>query len=199
MRKVFRPLRRATRAPPWTCRPLKRAALNFTPFVTQTLSWVLPGVLTAFCPKCKIAPCNLGRGDFYLPPSTASDSRHNLGPDSTFRRGAPGRVCPRALARRKIAPHATWQWVISTFRPLLHPTPGTIQVLAQPLGAERRGGCACGRRAAGGLIFSHNLLYYIISCGGEEARGASQAPGLPGTPQSKKPYPSPYFGEWYNF
>ncbi len=105
MRKVFRPLRRATRAPPWTCRPLKRAALNFTPFVTQTLSWVLPGVLTAFCPKCKIAPCNLGRGDFYLPPSTASDSRHNLGPDSTFRRGAPGRVCPRALARRKIAPH----------------------------------------------------------------------------------------------
>ena len=30
--KVFRPLRRATRAPPWTCRPLKRAALNFRPY-----------------------------------------------------------------------------------------------------------------------------------------------------------------------
>ena len=28
----FRPLRRATRAPPWTCRPLKRAALNFRPY-----------------------------------------------------------------------------------------------------------------------------------------------------------------------
>ncbi len=62
MRKVFRPLRRATRAPPWTCRPLKRAALNFRPFVTQWLSWVLPGVLTVFCPKRKIAPRNLARG-----------------------------------------------------------------------------------------------------------------------------------------
>ncbi len=62
MRKVFRPLRRATRAPPWTCRPLKRAALNFTPFVTQMLSWVLPGVLTAFCPKRKIAPTQPGKG-----------------------------------------------------------------------------------------------------------------------------------------
>ncbi len=30
--KEFRPLRRATRAPPWTCRPLKRAALNFRPY-----------------------------------------------------------------------------------------------------------------------------------------------------------------------
>ena len=28
----FRPLRRATRAPPWTCRPLKRAAPNFRPY-----------------------------------------------------------------------------------------------------------------------------------------------------------------------
>ena len=30
--KVFRPLRRATRAPPWTCRPLQRAAPNFRPY-----------------------------------------------------------------------------------------------------------------------------------------------------------------------
>ncbi len=30
--KEFRPLRRATRAPPWTCRPLKRAAPNFRPY-----------------------------------------------------------------------------------------------------------------------------------------------------------------------
>ncbi len=61
--KVFRPLRRATRdAVPGLCRPLKRAALNFRPFVTQWLSWVLPGVLTVFCPKRKIAPRNLARG-----------------------------------------------------------------------------------------------------------------------------------------
>ena len=30
--KEFRSLRGATRAPPWTCRPLKRAALNFRPY-----------------------------------------------------------------------------------------------------------------------------------------------------------------------
>jgi hypothetical protein len=30
--KEFRPLRRATRAPPWTCHPLKRAAPNFRPY-----------------------------------------------------------------------------------------------------------------------------------------------------------------------
>ena len=55
-------VRRATRAPPWTCKPLKRLDLNFTPFVTQSLSRVLPGVLTAFCPTRKIASCNLARG-----------------------------------------------------------------------------------------------------------------------------------------
>ena len=78
--------------PTWaTPSPLKRAALNFTPFVTQSLSWVLPGVLTAFCPKRKIASRNLARG-------------------------------------------------VTAFRLLQHPTPGTTQVPAQPLGAERRGG-----------------------------------------------------------
>ena len=30
--KEFRPLRRATRAPPWTCHPLKRVDLNFRPY-----------------------------------------------------------------------------------------------------------------------------------------------------------------------
>ena len=47
---------------PGPYRPLKRAALNFTPFVTQSLSWVLPGVSTAFCPKHKTASHNLARG-----------------------------------------------------------------------------------------------------------------------------------------
>ena len=77
MRKVFRPLRRATRAPPWTCRPLKRAALNFRPFVTQWLSWVLPGALTALGPKRKIASYDLAMGDFNFSPSAAFDSRHD--------------------------------------------------------------------------------------------------------------------------
>ena len=72
--------------------PLKRAALNFRPFVTQSLSWVLPGVLTAFCPKRKIAPRNLAMGDFNLPPIAASDSRHNLRLRTTVSRGAAGRV-----------------------------------------------------------------------------------------------------------
>ena len=79
--------------------PLKRLDLNFRPFVTQWLSWVLPGVLTAFCPKRKIAPRDLARGDFNLPPSAASDSRHNLGPGTTVRRGAPERVRLRPLGR----------------------------------------------------------------------------------------------------
>ena len=83
--------------------PLKRLDLNFTPFVTQPFTWVLPGVLTAFCPKRKIAPHNLARGDFYLPPSTASDSRHDLSPSTTLSRGAAGRVCLWALAHRGAA------------------------------------------------------------------------------------------------
>ena len=53
----------------------------------------------------KIAPYDLARGDFILPPSAASDSRHNLGPGTTLSRGAAGRVRLRALARRKIAPY----------------------------------------------------------------------------------------------
>ena len=52
--------------------------------------------------------------------------------------------CPK----RKIAPRNLERGV-TAFR-LLHPTtPGTTYVPAQPLGAERRGGGACGRRAAG--------------------------------------------------
>ena len=79
---------------PWTCALRARGlrALNFTPIVTQPFTWVLPGDLTALCPKRKIAPHNLARGDFYLPPSTASDSRHNSSQRTTLRRGAPGRV-----------------------------------------------------------------------------------------------------------
>ena len=90
----------ATRALPWTCKPLKRLDLNFRPFVTQWLSWVLPGVPTTFCPKRKTASHNLSRGDFNFSPSAASDSRHDLSQRTTVRRGAPGRVCVRALARR---------------------------------------------------------------------------------------------------
>ena len=54
-----------------------------------------------------------GKGRYYLPPSTAFDSRHNLCPGTTLRRGAPGRGCLRPQGRR-------------------------------------RGGGACGRRAAAG-------------------------------------------------
>ena len=45
-------------------------------------------------------PCDLARGDFYFSPFAASDSRHNPSPGTAVRRGAPGRVCGRALARR---------------------------------------------------------------------------------------------------
>ncbi len=37
-----------------------------------------------------------GKGCYSLPPSTASDSRHNPSPGTTLRRGAPGRVRGRA-------------------------------------------------------------------------------------------------------
>ncbi len=44
--KVFRLLRQATKGVAFGIhRPLKRAALNFRPFVTQSFSWVLPGDL----------------------------------------------------------------------------------------------------------------------------------------------------------
>ena len=38
---------------------------------------------------------------------------------------------------------------VTAFRILQPTTPGTTYAPAQPLGAERRGGSACGRRAAG--------------------------------------------------
>ena len=100
-------------------------------------------------------------GDFNFPPSAAFDSRHNLCLGTTVRRGAPGRGCLWALARRrggcafcpkrKIAPYDLERGV-TTFRPLLLPTPGTTYALAQFLAAERRGGGASGRLAAAGAI-----------------------------------------------
>ena len=95
-------MRWAARALPWTCKPLKRLDLNFTPFVTQSFTWVLPGVLTALWPKRKITPRSLAMGDFNSPPSAACDSRHNLRPGTTVRRGAPGRVCLWALAHFRL-------------------------------------------------------------------------------------------------
>ena len=80
--------------------PLRRQKCSLSPFVTQWLSWVLPGVLAVFCPKRKIAPRNLAMGDFNLPPSAAHDSRHNLCPGTTLSREAAGRVCLWALAHR---------------------------------------------------------------------------------------------------
>lgn len=80
---------------------LKRAALNFRPFVTQSFTWVLPGVLTAFCPKRKIAPRNLAMGDFNLPPIAAYGSRHNLRLRTTLSREAARRVRLWALAHRE--------------------------------------------------------------------------------------------------
>ena len=63
----------------------------------------LPGVLTAFCPKRKIAFRNLERGNFHLPPIAASDSRHDLSQRTTVSRGAARRVGQRVLARREAA------------------------------------------------------------------------------------------------
>ncbi len=99
---VFRPLRWAARALPWTCKPLKRLDLNFTPFVTQSFTWVLPGVLTALWPKRKITPRSLAMGDFNSPPSAAFDSRHDLSQHTTVRRGAPGRGCVSPEAQNRL-------------------------------------------------------------------------------------------------
>jgi hypothetical protein len=43
-----------------------------------------------------------------------------------------------------VAQQKTKQRGVTTFCFLLLPTPGTTYAPAQPLGAERRGGCACG-------------------------------------------------------
>ena len=51
----------------------------------------------------------------------------------------------RRFVRSAKSPSETWRGAISTFRLLQLPTPGTTQVPAQPLGAEHRGGGACGR------------------------------------------------------
>ncbi len=70
----FRPLRRATRAPPWTCHPLKRVDLNFRPYGRLceakggTWSLGLTGVTS-------IQPVN-GRG--IVSPCARQDSRHPL-------------------------------------------------------------------------------------------------------------------------
>ena len=63
--------------------------------------WPPSWILAAFWPKRKIAPYHLARGDFYLPPFTASDSRHNLRLRTALSRGAAGRVCLRPLGRRR--------------------------------------------------------------------------------------------------
>ena len=78
------------------------------PLLRSRYPWVLPGVQMAFCPKRKIAPHYLAMGDFNFPPSAASDSRHNLGPGTTVSRGAAGRVCLRAQARR-------YAWITPSF------------------------------------------------------------------------------------
>ena len=78
--------------------PLRRQKCSLSPFVTQWLSWVLPGDLTALGPKRKIAPPQPGKGRYHLPPFAASDSRHNLCPGTTLSREAAGRVCLWALA-----------------------------------------------------------------------------------------------------
>ena len=117
-------------------------------------AWRLNGVLS----KAQNRLPQPGKECYYLPPSAASDSRHNLGPDTTVRRGAPGRVCQRVLTRRKIASR-NLAMSVTTFRLLLPPTPGTTYAPAQPLAAERRGGAACGRRAAlAGGVTAFRLL-----------------------------------------
>ena len=61
-----------------------------------------PEILAAFCPKRKIAPRNLARGDFHLLHFTALDSRHFLPPCTTSSREAAGRGCQRVLTRRRV-------------------------------------------------------------------------------------------------
>ena len=112
----------ATRAPPWThspdgAMPLRVlrtwAAPNMgyaQPFekggpklytlryavVFVGSAWSLNGVLS----KAQNRLLQPGKGRYYLPPITTSDSRHNPSPGTTVRRGAPGRVCLRVLTRR---------------------------------------------------------------------------------------------------
>ena len=65
----FRPLRRATRAPPWTCHPLKRVDLNFRPYGSvwraKGGAWGLGLIGAAIHPACqrqgnRFALCSLG-------------------------------------------------------------------------------------------------------------------------------------------
>ncbi len=74
--KEFRPLRRATRAPPWTCHPLKRVDLNFRPYGSvwraKGGAWGL-GLTGA-------APIQAVKGRGIVSPCTHLDSRHPLFP-----------------------------------------------------------------------------------------------------------------------
>ena len=93
--KEFRPLRRATRAPPWTCRPLKRAALNFRPYEgvcgTKGSAWSLGLV--------GIVPIQSVKGRGIVPPCTHYDSRHPLCPCTVLSRAAVSRVWMRPPGR----------------------------------------------------------------------------------------------------
>ena len=53
-------------------------------------AWSPNGVLS----KAQNRLLQPGKGRYYLPPSAASDSRHNLRPSTAFRHGVPGRGVP---------------------------------------------------------------------------------------------------------
>ncbi len=93
--KEFRSLRGATRAPPWTCRPLKRAALNFRPYEgvcgTKGSAWSLGLV--------GIVPIQSVKGRGVVPPCTRQDSRHPLCPCTVLSRAAVSRVWMRPPGR----------------------------------------------------------------------------------------------------
>ena len=85
-----------------------------------------PEILAAFCPKRKIAPRNLARGDFHLLHFTALDSRHFLPPCTTSSREAAGREGLRALARRR----GGCAYLFSTFFSSSSPTLATLPAAA---------------------------------------------------------------------
>ncbi len=149
-------MRRATRAPPWTCAlrvlrtwaapsPLKRAAD--------------PPLCSGYRGSCLESKQRVIRSA-KSPPATwqgaISTSRLLLlaTPGTTYAPAQPlaakrrgGCACGRWAAAGEGAPVGAsppWQWVISTFRFLLFATPGTTYAPAQPLGTECRGGSACG-------------------------------------------------------
>ena len=119
--KEFRSLRGATRAPPWTCHPLKRVDLNFRPY---------EGVCRAIGPAwslrlVSVTPIQSIKGRGIVSPCTHPNSRHPLSIRTVLSRVAAGRVRQRPSGRRRVGSGCGLQ--AAAIRPL----------------QGSRGGCSC--------------------------------------------------------